>query len=104
MNMLEHGDEQKGLSRLIAYEAREFKTNDRPHTKIEWEGVRGSAFIADLQFGHSRQLGDSPFLNSPPLVGSSDLETERIWGDGVVFGETSYARFYHRDGRPLNWR
>jgi hypothetical protein len=33
MNMWERGDEQKGLTELIAYEAREFKTNSRPHTR-----------------------------------------------------------------------
>ena len=69
MNMWEHGDEQKGLSELVRYEAREFKTNDRPNTKIEWEGVRGSALIANLQFGYSRQDGTSPFLNTPQIVG-----------------------------------
>ena len=58
MNMWEHGEEQKGLSELVRYEAREFKTNDRPNTKIEWEGVRGSSLIANLQFGHSRQDWD----------------------------------------------
>jgi hypothetical protein len=102
MNMWEHGDEQKGLNELVAYESREFKTNDRPHTKIEWQGVRGNALIASLQFGHSRQLGDSPFLNTPQIVGRSDLETERVTGDGLVFGETSYARAYHTTG-SVSW-
>ena len=102
MNMWEHGDEQKGLNELVAYESREFKTNDRPHTKIEWQGVRGNTFIANLQFGHSRQLGDSPFLNTPQIVGRSDLETERVTGDNLVFGETSVARAYHTTGN-VSW-
>ena len=102
MNMWEHGDEQKGLNETIAYESREFKTNDRPHTKIEWQGVRGNAFIARSQFGHSRQLGDSPFLNTPQIVGRSDLETERVTGDNLVFGETSVARAYHTTG-SVSW-
>jgi Carboxypeptidase regulatory-like domain len=102
MNMWERGDEQKGLSPLIAYEAREFKTNSRPHTKIEWEGARGGSLIFSLQFGHSRQLGGSPGLNTPQLVGRSDLDTERISGDAVVYAETSYARFYHTTG-SVTW-
>ena len=102
MNMWEHGNEQKGLNEFIAYESREFKTNDRPHTKIQWEGVRGNTLIASLQFGHSRQHGGSPFLNNPQLVGRSDLETERVTGDNVVFGETSYARAYHTVG-SVSW-
>ena len=102
MNMWEHGDEQKGLNEFIAYESREFKTNDRPHTKIQWEGVRGNTFIASLQFGHSRQDGESPFLNTPQIVGRSDLETERVTGDNLVFGETSYARAYHTIG-SVSW-
>lgn len=107
MNMWEHGDEQKGLSELVLYEAREFKTNDRPNTKVEWEGVRGSSLIANLQFGHSRQDGTSPFLNSPQLVGRSDLDTEIVAGDNVVSGETSYAGAYHTTGSltyyKANW-
>ena len=95
MNMWEHGEEQKGLSELVRYEAREYKTNDRPNTKIEWEGVRGSTLIANLQFGHSRQDGTSPFLNTPQIVGYSDLDTEVVGGDNVVAGETSWAGFYH---------
>jgi hypothetical protein len=102
MNMWEHGEEQKGLSELVRYEAREFKTNDRPNTKLEWEGVRGSNLIANLQFGHSRQDGTSPYLNSPQLVGRSDLDTEVVAGDNVVAGETSWAGFYHTTG-SLSW-
>ena len=102
MNMWEHGEEQKGLSELVRYEAREYKTNDRPNTKIEWEGVRGSALIANLQFGHSRQDGTSPYLNSPQLVGFSDLDTEVVGGDNVVAGETSWAGFYHTTG-SVSW-
>ena len=100
MNMWEHGDEQKGLNELLAYESREFKTNDRPHTKIEWQGVRGNAFTASLQFGHSRQLGDSPFLNTPQIVGRSDLDTERVTGDNVISGE-SVARAWHTSSVEL---
>jgi hypothetical protein len=102
MNMWEHGDEQKGLSELVLYEAREFKTNDRPHTKVEWEGVRGNALIANLQFGYSRQDGVSPYLNTPQLIGRSDLDTELVGGDNVVSGETSWAGFYHTTG-SLTW-
>ena len=102
MNMWENGDEQKGLSEVIAYESREFKKNNRPHTKIEWQGVRGNALIASLQFGHSRQLGSSPWLNDPRLVGRSDVETERVSGDNVIFGETSVARAYHTIG-SVSW-
>ena len=102
MNMWEHGDEQKGLSELVSYEAREFKTNDRPNTKIEWEGVRGNSLIANLQFGYSRQDGTSPFLNDPQIVGRSDLDTELVTGDNVVAGETSWAGFYHSTG-SLSW-
>jgi hypothetical protein len=98
MNMWEQGNEQKGLSELVAYEAREYKTNNRPHTKIEWEGVRGSSLIANLQLGHSRQNGVSPFLNTPQIVGRSDLDTEFVRGDNVVAGETSWAGFYHTKG------
>jgi hypothetical protein len=109
MNMWEHGDEQKGLSELVSYESREFKTNDRPNTKVEWEGVRGSSLIANFQFGYSRQDGDSPFLNDPQIVGRSDLDTEVVTGDNVVAGETSWAGFYHTTGsvswyRPNWWR
>ncbi len=102
MNMWEHGDEQKGLSELVSYEAREFKTNDRPNTKIEWEGVRGNSLVASLQFGYSRQDGDSPFLNDPQIVGRSDLDTELVTGDNVVAGETSWAGFYHTTG-SVSW-
>jgi hypothetical protein len=102
MNMWEHGDEQKGLSELVRYEAREFKTNDRPNTKVEWEGVRGNTLIANLQFGHSRQDGTSPFLNTPQIVGFSDLDTEVVGGDNVVAGETSWAGFYHTTG-SVSW-
>ena len=102
MNMWEHGDEQKGLSELVSYEAREFKTNDRPNTKIEWEGVRGNSLVASLQFGYSRQDGTSPFLNDPQIVGRSDLDTELVTGDNVVAGETSWAGFYHTTG-SVSW-
>jgi hypothetical protein len=64
--------------------------------------VRGNAFIANLQFGYSRQDGGSPFLNSPQLVGYSDLDTEVVGGDNVVAGETSWAGFYHSTG-SLSW-
>ena len=102
MNMWEHGEEQKGLSELVRYDAREFKTSDRPNTKIEWEGVRGSTLIANLQFGHSRAGGESPFLNTPQIVGRSDLDTEVVGGDNVVAGETSWAGFYHTTG-SVSW-
>jgi hypothetical protein len=96
-------------SELVSYESREFKTNDRPDTKIEWEGVRGSSLIANFQFGYSRQDGNSPFLNEPQIVGRSDLDTEVVTGDNVVAGETSWAGFYHTTGsvswyRPNWWR
>ena len=107
MNMWEHGEEQKGLSELVRYEAREFKTNDRPNTKGEWEWSPSGAFIANLQFGHSRQDGTSPFLNTPQIVGRSDLDTEIVSGDNVVAGETSWAGFYHTTGSltyyKANW-
>jgi hypothetical protein len=107
MNMWEHGEEQKGLSELVRYEAREFKTNDRPNTKGEWEWSPGGSFITNLQFGHSRQDGTSPFLNSPQIVGRSDLDTEVVAGDNVVAGETSWAGFYHSTGSltyyKANW-
>jgi len=102
MNMWEHGDEQKGLSELVRYEAREFKTNDRPHTKFEWEGAPTSTLIANLQVGYSQQNGASPYLNTPQIVGRSDLDTEVVAGDNVVAGETSWAGFYHYTG-SLTW-
>jgi hypothetical protein len=107
MNMWENGPEQKGLNEFVAYETREFKDNGRTNTKIEWEGVRGSSLVADLQLGHTRNESGSPFLNDPPLVGRSDLETERIWGDNVIAGEISYNRSYHTRGSATwfkpNW-
>jgi len=96
--MWENGPEEKGLNEFVAYEAREFKNNGRTNTKIEWEGVRGSALIANLQFAHTRNLSGSPFLNNPPLVGRSDLETERVFGDNPVQGEISRNRTYHTRG------
>jgi hypothetical protein len=107
MNMWEHGEEQKGLSELVRYDAREFKTNDRPNTKGEFEWVPSGSLIANLQLGHSRQDGTSPFLNTPQVVGRSDLDTEIVSGDNVVAGETSYAGFYHATGSltyyKANW-
>jgi carboxypeptidase family protein len=107
MNMWEHGEEQKGLSELVRYEAREFKTNDRPNTKGEWEWSPSGGLIANLQLGHSRQDGTSPFLNTPQIVGRSDLDTEVVAGDNVVAGETSWAGFYHSTGSltyyKANW-
>ena len=73
-----------------------------PIRKIEWEGVRGNALIANLQFGYSRQDGTSPFLNDPQIVGRSDLDTERVTGDNVVSGETSCAGVYHSTG-SVSW-
>lgn len=102
MNMWESGPEEKGLNEFIAYEAREVKDNGRTNTKIEWEGVRGNALIANLQLAHTRNKSGSPFINDPPLVGRSDLETERIWGDNVIAGEFSYNRSYHTRG-SLSW-
>jgi len=102
LNMWESGPEQKGLNEFIAYEAREFKNNGRTNSKIEWEGARGSSLVANLQFGHTRNISGSPFLNNPPLVGRSDLETERVRGDNVVAGETSYNRTYHTRG-SVGW-
>jgi hypothetical protein len=107
MNMWEHGEEQKGLSELVRYDAREFKTNDRPNTKGEFEWVPSGSLIANLQLGHSRQNGTSPFLNTPQVVGRSDLDTEIVSGDNVVAGETSSAGFYHATGSltyyKANW-
>jgi hypothetical protein len=107
MNMWEHGEEQKGLSELVRYEAREFKTNDRPNTKGEWEWSPSGSFIGNIQFGHSRQDGTSPYLNTPQLIGRSDLDTEVVSGDNVVAGETSWAGFYHSTGSltyyKANW-
>jgi hypothetical protein len=98
LNMWENGPEQKGLNESIAYESREFKDNGRTNTKIEWEGARGNSLIANLQLGHTRNKSGSPFLNDPPLVGRSDLETGRISGDNPVAGELSYNRTYHTRG------
>ena len=100
MNMWEHGEEQKGLSELVRYEAREFKTNDRPNTKIEWEGVRGNTLIANLQFGHSRQDGTSPFLNTPQIVGRSDLDTERGRGRQRGRRGDQLGRLLSHHGQP----
>ncbi|MGH9257451.1 MAG: TonB-dependent receptor domain-containing protein, partial [Vicinamibacterales bacterium] len=102
LNMWEYAPEQKGLSEFIAYEAREFKDNGRTNTKIEWEGVRGNALIANLQLAHTRNNSGSPFINDPPLIGRSDLETERITGDNVIAGEHSYNRSYHTRG-SVSW-
>jgi len=102
LNMWEHGPEEKGLNEFVAYEAREFKNNGRTNSKVEWEGVRGSALIANLQFAHTRNDSGSPFLNNPPIVGRSDLETERITGDNVIAGEISYNRTYHTRG-SVSW-
>ncbi len=102
LNMWENGPEQKGLNESVAYESREFKNNGRTNTKIEWEGVRGSSLIANLQLGHTRNKSGSPFLNNPPLVGRSDLETGRISGDNPVAGELSYNRTYHTRG-SVSW-
>ena len=102
LNMWENGPEQKGLNEFVAYETREFKNNGRTNTKIEWEGVRGSSLIANLQLGHTRNASGSPFLNNPPLVGRSDLETERVSGDNPVAGEISNNRTYHTRG-SVSW-
>ena len=102
LNNWEHAPEQKGLNEFIAYESREFKNNGRTNTKIEWEGVRGNALIANLQLAHTRNNSGSPFLNTPALVGRSDLETERISGDNVIAGEHSYNRSYHTRG-SVSW-
>ncbi|HEY5617397.1 MAG TPA: carboxypeptidase regulatory-like domain-containing protein [Vicinamibacterales bacterium] len=102
LNMWENGPEQKGLNESIAYESREFKNNGRTNTKIEWEGVRGNALIANLQLGHTRNKSGSPFLNDPALVGRSDLETGRVSGDNPVAGEHSYNRTYHTRG-SVSW-
>jgi hypothetical protein len=102
MNMWEVSPEEKGLNEFIAYEAREFKDNGRTNTKIEWEGVRGNALIANLQLAHTRNKSGSPFINDPPLIGRSDLETERITGDNVIAGEHSYNRTYHTRG-SVSW-
>ena len=98
LNMWENGPEQKGLNEQIAYESREFKNNGRTNTKIEWEGVRGNALIANLQLGHTRNKSGSPFLNDPPLVGRSDLETGKVFGDNPVAGEISLNHTYHTRG------
>jgi outer membrane receptor protein involved in Fe transport len=63
--------------------------------------VRGNALIANLQLAHTRNNSGSPFINDPPLIGRSDLETERIWGDNVIAGEHSYNRTYHTRGSVL---
>lgn len=102
LNMWENGPEEKGLNEFIAYESREFKENGRTNTKIEWEGVRGNALIANLQLGHTRNDSGSPFLNTPALIGRSDLETERVTGDNVIAGEHSYNRTYHTRG-SVSW-
>jgi hypothetical protein len=64
--------------------------------------VRGNALIANLQLAHTRNDSGSPFLNDPPLVGRSDLETERVTGDNVIAGEISYNRSYHTRG-SVSW-
>ena len=98
LNMWENGPEQKGLNEDVAYESREFKDNGRTNTKIEWEGVRGSSIVANLQLGHTRNKSGSPFLNDPPLVGRSDLETGKVFGDNPVAGEISLNHTYHTRG------
>jgi len=102
LNMWENGPEEKGLNEFVAYETREFKNNGRANTKIEWEGVPSSSLIANLQLGHTRNDSGSPFLNDPPLIGRSDLETERVSGDNVIAGEISYNRSYHTKG-SVSW-
>jgi hypothetical protein len=102
LNMWENGPEEKGLNEFVAYEAREFKNNGRTNTKIEWEGVRGSSMIANVQLAHTRNKSGSPFLNDPPLIGRSDLETGRVWGDNPIQGELSSNRTYHTRG-SVSW-
>ena len=103
MNMWEHGDEQKGLNELIAYESREFKTNDRPHTKIEWEGVRGNTFIASLQFGHSRQTwGLLRSSTTPRLSGETTSRPSGSRATTWSSGRPAGARAYHTIG-SVSW-
>ena len=102
LNMWENGPEQKGLNEDVAYESREFKNNGRTNTKGEWEGVRGNALIANFQFAHTRNKSGSPFLNDPALVGRSDLETGKVFGDNPVAGEISLNHTYHTRG-SVSW-
>ncbi len=104
MNMWEHGEEQKGLSELVRYEAREFKTNDRPNTKGEWEWSRAapsSVTCSSDIAGRTARLRSSTRLKS---WGRSDLDTEVVSGDNVVAGETSWAGFYHSTGSLTYYR
>ena len=102
LNMWEIGSEEKGLNELLAYESRELKNNGRPNTKGQWTGVRGNNLVVDLQFSHMRNQSGGPFLNDPPIVGRSDLETGFTSGDNVIAGEVTWNRQYHSTG-SVTW-
>ena len=98
LNMWGSGDEEKGLNELLAFETREVKKNNRPNTKIQWTGVRGTNLVADLQFAHLTNVSGGGFLNDPPIIGRSDLETGFTSGDNVIAGEIDENWNYHTTG------
>jgi hypothetical protein len=98
LNAWEVSSEEKGISEDTAYESREFKVNGRPNTSGKIQSVYGSSMVVDLQFAHLRNLSGGPFLNNPPIVGRSDLETGKVTGDGIIAGEVSWNRNYHVTG------
>lgn len=102
LNVSEYGPEEKGLNELVRYESREVLVNRRHNTMVGWDGLRGTSFIGNLQFAYQRNDRENPYLNSPELVGATDLETGAIWGDNPNNGAQSPNRTFHTKG-SVTW-
>ena len=95
-NSTDNSLEDKGGDEFVSWESRETKDINHPTTKIEWEGVRGSSLIANLQIGYNKHDSLVPFVS--PNIGTTDLETEVVTGENVVSGEHSYRATWHTRG------
>ena len=88
--------ENEDVTELVAWETRSNPHNQSKFAKVEWQGVRGNAFIATLQAGYRQYLMNKELVTED--VGKSDIGTQLNWGAATNAGQLYHEHRLHYAG------
>jgi hypothetical protein len=93
LNVWEGKRESNKQNAFRSYESREDKEVQHPVTKVEWQGIHGSSFIANLLYGRANSNSYAKFLGG--AVGREDFRTGVVTGENIVNGENTVNLIDH---------